>query len=270
LAEELGDLAGAQKALSEALKLAPAADERGARIRAALGRVLLKATATSGAAPRPVPPATRTSKLDLEALRAYLTLALIADDLPRGAGPSSEAEKLADEVLAMGDKAPFDARAQALAIKGLYTRALREYTTGLRDSKLLAPRHANELLSHIDAHPAFKNSDVKTTPDPLEGERLFAAGLRLYTAKRYPEAEREFAAAIENDANDARYIYYLGLARLMQGNRDGLEDFDRAARLERTGRPDRAAVSAALERVQGPVRETLNAVRNRPLRDKSK
>ena len=56
---------------------------------------------------------------------------------------------------------------------------------------------------------------------------------------------------MEHDGQDARYYYFLGLAQLMQGDRDAYEDFDQGARLEQQNRPPRAAVSAALERVQG-------------------
>ncbi len=60
------------------------------------------------------------------------------------------------------------------------------------------------------------------------------------------------------------------LARLAQGKREAYEDFDQGARLERQGRPDSAAVAAALERVQGQVRWVLNAARTRPARNSAK
>ena len=50
----------------------------------------------------------------------------------------------------------------------------------------------------------------------------------------------------------------------MQGDRDAAEDFEQGARLERQNRPARAAVSAALERVQGAARSQLNDIRDRP------
>ena len=73
-----------------------------------------------------------------------------------------------------------------------------------------------------------------------------------------------------NDGNDARYFYFLGLSRLAQGSREAMEDFDEAAQLERAGKPDRAAVSTALERVQGPMRRALNNIRTRPVTPKVK
>ena len=50
----------------------------------------------------------------------------------------------------------------------------------------------------------------------------------------------------------------------MQGDRDAAEAFDQGARLEHDNRPPPAAVSAALERIQGPAREQLNDARDRP------
>ncbi|MFO0927033.1 MAG: hypothetical protein U0736_08320 [Gemmataceae bacterium] len=184
--------------------------------------------------------------------------------------PASTPEQLADEVLALGDKAPFDARAQALAIKGLYTRALEVYTAGLRDKGLLAPEYANTLLELIAGHPVLRRPESKETPNPLRSEKHYAAGLNQYFAGQYGRAEKEFLSAVENDRNDARYHYFLGLARLAQGKREAYEDFDQGARLERQGRPDSAAVAAALERVQGQMRWVLNAARTRPARNAGK
>src|SRR5262249_31241234 len=154
----------------------------------------------------------------------------------------------------MGKKAPYDALAQALVVKRLYTRALVAYLTGLREKGLLSPEHSNALLELVRIHPGMKPPASLDAPaaDPLAAEKAYASGLNFYAKKKYAEAEREFLAAIELDNGDARYYYFLGLARLVQGNRDGYEDFDVAARLERLGRPDSAAVSKALERVQGP------------------
>src|SRR5262249_56272186 len=109
---------------------------------------------------------------------ALLVLALLLQvDLPREAPSTREAERLADELLAKGDEVPFDVRAQALAIKGLDTRALTEYTTGLRRQGLLAPEYANGLLALIEGHPNLRRPDALTTPDPMVGERHYAAGV---------------------------------------------------------------------------------------------
>jgi tetratricopeptide (TPR) repeat protein len=230
--------------------------------------------------PRPAPPADRIGKetrkedwkhvATMDVLSLLVLLPVQAPGLPSTGPNVREAEKLADEILAQGDKASFDARAMALAVKGLYTRAVNTYLAGLRDKGLLAPGYANGLLELIDKHPALSRPESLTVPDPLAGEKAYATGLNFFAQKKYVDAEREFLSAIENDNGDARYFYYLGLTRLALGKRDAYEDLDAAARLERLGRPGSAAVSRALERVQGPMRKVLNDIRNRPVKDQSK
>ncbi len=294
LAEELGQIDEAIRGYRAAIAAHPASDASGSLYRVALARVLLKSRAGEMPSVRPLPPPVRTGKnvprstpsprmgdsgmtaiatrplsmLDFTSL--MLTLTLQAADMPMTGPAAREAEKLADEVLAMGDKAPFDVRAQALAVKGLYTRALRTYTAGLREKGLLAPAYANALLELITEHPMLKRPDSLIVPEPSEGEKHYAAGVNYFFARRYPDAEKEFFAAVENDSSDARYYYYLGLSRLAQNKREAYEDFDQAARLERLGRPGRAAVSASLERVQGSMRRVLNEIRTRPVKDRTK
>jgi hypothetical protein len=185
-------------------------------------------------------------------------------ELPPQVSPERrEAEKLADEILAAPEGAvPFDVRAQALAIKGLHTRALTAYAEGLR--KYLPPRYADGLLRMVRSHPGLSRPESRLVSDSLLAEKHYAAGVNFYFARNYRSAEKELLAAIENDSQDARFFYYLGLARLLQNKRGAAEDFDQGARLEAQGRPAPAAVSAALERVQGPARRRVNEARTRP------
>ena len=83
-------------------------------------------------------------------------------------GDLREAERLADEVLNQGDKIPFDVRAQALAIKGFYTRALNVYVVGLRERGLVPPGYGNTLLDLINNHPALRRPETLMIPDPVE------------------------------------------------------------------------------------------------------
>ena len=69
-------------------------------------------------------------------------------------------------------------------------------------------------------------------------------------ANRPDEAMRYFPS-------DARYLWFLGLARYQQGKSSYHEDFRQAAALEQQGNPNRAEVNAALERIQGPLRAVL-------------
>jgi hypothetical protein len=99
--------------------------------------------------------------------------------------------------------------------------------------------------------------------NPLEAEKHYSAGLRRYFARDYEQAEKEFRAAVNNDSQDARYFYFLGLARWARGDREASRDFEQAVRLEQQNRPSREAVAAALERVQGPMRRVVNEIRSR-------
>jgi tetratricopeptide (TPR) repeat protein len=267
LAEEQGKLAVAEAAYREAVKADPKDD---GHYRVALARVLVKKA--SAPTPRPVPLPDKMSKADGARAGAMLAAVLTAlqADLPVPGAEPAEAVRLADEILAAGDKVPFDVRAQALAIKGLHTRALRAYIDGLAAQGLLAPGHANNLRSLLEGNPSLRRPDTRTPADPFQAEKAYGAGLNAYFGKKYVEAEREFASAVENDNGDARYFYFLGLARLARGDRAAYEDFDQGAALERMGRPDRAAVSRALERVQGDVRRVLNRIRSRPAKDAGK
>lgn len=100
--------------------------------------------------------------------------------------------------------------------------------------------------------------------DPAQGERLYDVGLFFYHRGQFEAAEKALLAAIEQDGQDARYHYFLGLTREQQGKREAQDDFQLAVQLEQRGLPGRAAVSSALERVQGPPRRSLNAIRNKP------
>jgi len=96
--------------------------------------------------------------------------------------------------------------------------------------------------------------------DPALVRRAVEAGASGYVLKGV--GRRELLAAVEADDQDARYFYFLGLARWALDNRaDAKADFEDGARLERANRPGRKAVSTALERVQGPARQAVNGVR---------
>jgi tetratricopeptide (TPR) repeat protein len=288
LAEELGQMDAAITNYRAAVEAHTTMDAAGSRYRVALARALIKSRSGETPAIRPLPPPDRTGKAPLKrgkpakttavarslSVLDFVSLLMVmtfqAEDLPLTGPKVREAEKLADEILKMGDKAPFDVRAQALAVKGLYTRALLVYTAGLRENRLLAPAYANALLDLINNHPMLKRPESLAIPEPAVGEKHYAAGLNFFFGRNYADAEKEFLSAIENDNGDARYYYFLGLSRLAQGKRAAAEDFDQAARLERLGRPDRATVSRALERVQGPLRRVLNEIRSRPVKDRAK
>jgi hypothetical protein len=285
LAEQLRDWNGAVQAYQAALQGHPALDEEGYRYRAALARALVQRASERGAsAPRAGSPAggpppaeavgwkSRTRKADqgpketpaspLRPLALVTSLFLPPVLPPEPSADEKAADKLADEILAGGDKVPFELRAQALAIKGLHTRALHTYAEGL--SKSLSPQQANGLLRLLQEHPALRRPESLRIPDPVGGEKHYAVGLTRFFAEDYEQAEKELIEAIRHYNQDARYFYFLGLARWQQGKREAREDFDQGAWLERQGLPSAAAVNQALERIQGPTRRLLNEARERP------
>lgn len=104
---------------------------------------------------------------------------------------------------------------------------------------------------------------VTATVNPDEAEKHYTAGLSRYFARRYADAEAEFLRAVENYGEDARFYYFLGLSRFMQG-KPAAADFAQGAALEQEDRPGLEAVSKALERVQGEGRTLVNEARRRP------
>jgi tetratricopeptide (TPR) repeat protein len=163
-------------------------------------------------------------------------------------------------------------RGQGHMLLGLaYTRlgkrneGLNEYLKGLT---LVHPgREAKDLLKLINDHPAFQQPDLRTQPSAILAETFFGKGLTLYWACQYPQAEAELKKAVEFFGNDARYHYFLGLARLAQGGKQKREaarfEFEAGARLEAENRPSSTMVNSALERIQGPLRRYLNGYREK-------
>lgn len=261
IAEESGNLADAKASYAKALAAHADKDDAGSRYRLALARVLLKMQADKpaggrAAAGRGVPPG--------DAVRHPLAALVLLVELNGQAEPGAdvdEATKLADEVLAAKDGPnSFMLKAQALAVKGLWTKALQTYADGLKSH--VRRDYADGLVDLINRHPALKRPDSLAVPNPLLAESHYATGLRRYFARRYADAEAAFLSAIEADSQDARYFYFLGLSRLALGKReDANADFDQGSRLELQNRPGREAVSTALERVQGTPRLTVNRFR---------
>jgi hypothetical protein len=262
IAEALGKWPEAVAAYRKAYEAHGELDAQGTLYRAALARALLRSQGKT------VPADEKTGRLpkpgadeSLETLAVLLTLALQPAPLPPAY--KTEAMKLADEILSLPpDKVPFDIRAQAFAVKGLHTEALKTYADGLKTR--LPADYADGLMQMIENHPALKRPDSLTEPNPFNAEKHYGAGLRWFWDRNYANAEKEFLEAVKNDRLDARYFYFLGLSRLAQDKPEAREDFVQAAKLEEDGHPSRAAVNAALERIQGPMRIELNAVRNQP------
>jgi hypothetical protein len=102
---------------------------------------------------------------------------------------------------------------------------------------------------------------VRPEPSKL-AERFFGKGLSEYIAGNYVEAESDFRKSLQFSADDARVHYLLGLALWMTKDAKGAEtEFEKGRDLEMAGRPGSRAISAVLERIQGPARQAVNAYR---------
>src|SRR5262249_53907922 len=125
-------------------------------------------------------------------------------------------------------------KGQALAQRGQRTEGLLLYIQGLSHSQ--PGRSTGELLRQAQEPPAFKRPDILVPPNPALAEKQYALGLDRFWSCRYAEAEPLFVEATRAYDQDARYFYFLGLSRLLQGKEtDAREDFRLAAQLELQG-----------------------------------
>lgn len=267
IAEVRGQVIPAIESFRKAVDANPKLDAQGVRYRASLMRML------NGTLPEavksPVVPAPRkdVSSLGLESILLISTSLYFqvpeAEIADKPKISPKEAQDLADAILKSPD-ASFEEKAQAYGTKGYWSKALKTYVEGLRGK--IGPIHAENLNNLLKNHPGMEGISESVQNNPLEAERFFGSGLALYFNKRYFEAEKAFLAAVEHERQDARYHYYLGLARLAQKKPEAVESFEFASMKERQGKPNRAAVSKSLERVQGSARLELNRYRNAPVR----
>ncbi len=153
------------------------------------------------------------------------------------------------------------ARADLLKSLELLITAKSELEASLQEAtrKLqAAPLVSGEKSLPPTTHPAPLINPL----DPFRAAQRYAAGLQSYYQRRYGEAEQQFVEAQQHYGQDARYLYFLGLARLAQGKHAvAYEAFQSAAELERHNRPARTLVSTALERIQGAARQVVNQFR---------
>jgi hypothetical protein len=279
IAEELGQMDEAAKSYRAALAAhGNQMDASGGRYRMALARVLLLPRVERSN--QPAEPAKVGAKLgrrdagpypsrhyqDMRRLVLLVMLGLQGPLMSGNEAGQEEAEKLAEEVLkAPPGTVPFNVLAQALAIKGRWNAALETYVEGILP--LLPREYGNGLVYLIRNDPRLKRPDSLRSPNLLEAEKHFAAGLNFYFDRDFGNAEKEFLLTIENDSQDARFFYFLGLSRLAQNRRrDAFADFNQGVQLERLNRPAQATVDESLERIQGPTRRVVNEARQRPER----
>src|SRR5262245_33858142 len=94
---------------------------------------------------------------------------------------------------------------------------MKVYVKGL---ELVYPgKQTGELMKMVEQHPAFQRPDTLPRPNPQVAEQHFGRGLEAYWGCRYAEAEEEFKQAVSFFDQDARYQYFLGLARYQQAGK---------------------------------------------------
>ncbi len=119
------------------------------------------------------------------------------------------------------------------------------------------------LLEHKPVREAGAKLDLRGLT-AKDAERLFWAGCKYYWQGEYDEALAHVDAATELFADDARFWYYRSLSEAALGLEKRAESSLRqAVQLHLRGLPSAAAISQALERVQGEprmrLREALDA-----------
>jgi len=97
---------------------------------------------------------------------------------------------------------------------------------------------------------------------PDQAYARYTKGLHLYHDGKFPDAEKEFTAAVKLDDQDARYHYFLGLVLVeLKMREQAVEGFQRGARLEEEHMPSRVFVALALESARKEGLEVLNRFR---------
>jgi tetratricopeptide (TPR) repeat protein len=286
LEEDLGRLVQAEQDYRQALKVNKGGLAEANRYRLALARLLQREAPAAEATPAPAKggAAGEESEEDegeqvriSQPLATMLLLAVTGfqapgdddEENPAAAARLKESIDLAQTLIKSEDP---KTKGQGHILLGLAysrqgkrTEGINEYLKGL---SLVHPgRESKELLKLIEDHPAFQQPDRRSQPSAQIAEAYFGKGLTLYWARKYARAEDELRKAVEFFGNDARYHYFLGLARLAQGGKSKREaarfEFEVGARLEAENRPSSTAVNGTLERIQGPLRRYLDGFRQK-------
>lgn len=181
------------------------------------------------------------------------------EDAAKGFG-----EKLAAEVQRAAAAARAEARAKLDAAAAELSRSAADRAADAKrfEDRLAAQAEQfRQQLTAVRSGAAVPLADVeRVTQD--RARRAYAAGIDAYQGGLYTTAEGWFARAVQDDPADARYWYFLGLAKWAQGRAgDADADFRKGAEWEARARPGRRAVGEALLKVQGSARAAVDAYR---------
>ncbi len=284
LDEQGGDLAKAEANYRKALDAHQGSPQEANVYRTALARLLLRER-PAGAPPPPPPPPVKTGKAvetsrlapeGAERLAELLVLAVTGvqppgeeDDTPEQTARFKEVVKLANDLIKSAEPKQqgegYMILGELYAKQGKRTDGIVAYVKGLQ---LYYPgKETGELAKMVMEHPAFQQEDAFARQNPVQAERHFGKGLDYFWARNYPLAEEEFKKAVSYYDQDARYPYFLGMARYRQKGRAKREAaafaFNAGAKLEAASRPHSGHVNQSLERVQGELRQVLDRYRQK-------
>jgi tetratricopeptide (TPR) repeat protein len=279
LEEALEHWSHAENNYRRAIRASKGSAEETTRYRIALARLLLQHERMPVSTTPSAPP--KEGKEDKKAasttglanVLAYIFLALqppSGDEEPPESAPRiQESISLANELIQAADPKTkgqgYMLLGQAYARQGKRTAGLQLFVKGL---ELVYPGAVSrDLEKMVQEHPAFLQPDSFARPNAFLAERNFGRGLHAFWAGDYPKAEDYFNVAVGFFKNDARYFYYLGLARLHQPGRlkrdAAIFSIEQGARLEADNHPPSLEVNQSLERVQGGLRRYVDQIRQK-------
>lgn len=259
------DLADAGKGTDEKVKVAEAKVTQLAKelADAAKGTDEKVAAATKAAAEK----ADKLSKDLAAATKATdeKVVAALKDAQDKAATETAKLKADADKAAKAAEVARLDAEKAAAEMKAAEVRATTETAKLKTENDRLAKEldAVKELAAAIRAPGATVPGGPPAKPDAGKiADRHFGDALADLYRGRTAEAESGFRKAIQFQPDDARFHYLLGVALWSNGSQKEAEgEFKKGQELELANRPDRRAVSAALERIQGPARQAVNAYR---------
>ena len=113
--------------------------------------------------------------------------------------------------------------------------ARAEFENALKlDDSLAAARYQLGVVALASGDPAAAEAALLrvTQQEPRWAAAHNALGHAYYGAGKFPSAVDSYRKASEIEPNNAAAVAGLGLARIMKGERDGLRDIERAARMD--------------------------------------
>ena len=193
---------------------------------------------------------------------AVLTMVLVLADPPPSSADLDRLIDLGNKLIAAKEPLGHIVKSDALAKLGKYNEALREYSEGIKNLKVLPAEYDGVLESILKTHPALKAPESVGRAEPRKAARAFDRGYGQYFSGRLDQAEAEFTKAIRADEEDARFHYFLGLTLMAKGDTSSAEvEFTKGRGYESQGKPSGKAISESLERVQGGSRQVVNRYR---------